>query len=58
MAVAARTEALALFFPLVISAAFVIHFDTGWTTFEREDVEFAGALLCRSRSWSGCRPSL
>ena len=31
--------------PLVVVAAFVIHFATGWTTFEREDIEFGVALL-------------
>ncbi len=45
MAVAARTAALSLFFPLVVVDAFVIHFATGWTTFEREDIEFGVALL-------------
>ena len=30
---------------LVVAVAFVIHFATGWTTFEREDLEFGFALL-------------
>lgn len=45
LAVAARTAALSLIFPLVVAAAFVIHFATGWTTFEQEDLEFGFALL-------------
>ena len=45
LAVAARTAALSLFMPLVVTVAFVIHFATGWTTFEREDLEFGFALL-------------
>ena len=31
--------------PLVVVAAFVVHFATGWTTFEQEDLEFGFALL-------------
>ena len=45
LAVAARTAALSLLMPLVVAVAFVIHFATGWTTFEREDLEFGFALL-------------
>ena len=45
MALAARTIALSLFFPAFVATAFVIHFATGWTTFEREDIEFGVALL-------------
>ena len=45
MAVAARTAALSLFLSLLVAAAFVIHFATGWTTFERQDLEFGFALL-------------
>ena len=45
LAVAVRTAVLSLFFPLVVGAAFVIYFATGWTTFEREDLEFGFALL-------------
>lgn len=45
LVVAARTVALSLFFPLVVAIAFVIHFATGWTTFEQEDLEFGFALL-------------
>lgn len=45
LAIAARTAALSLFMPLVVAVAFVIHFATGWTTFEREDLEFGFALL-------------
>ena len=45
LAVAARTVALSLLLPLVVAAAFVIHFATGWTTFEREDLEFGVAFL-------------
>ena len=45
MAVAARTAVLSVFFPMVVAVAFVIHFATGWTTFEREDLEFGFALL-------------
>lgn len=45
MAVAARTVALSLFFPLVVAAAFLIHFVIGWTTFGQEDLEFGFALL-------------
>ena len=30
---------------MVVAAVFVIHFATGWTTFERKDIEFGGALL-------------
>ena len=29
----------------MVAAAFVIHFATGWTTFEREDLEFGAAFL-------------
>ncbi len=45
MAVAARTAALSLVLSLIVTAAFIIHFATGWTTFEREDLEFGFALL-------------
>lgn len=45
MSVAARTAALSLCFPLVVAAAFVIHFVIGWTTFEREDLQFGFAFL-------------
>ena len=45
LAVVARTVALSLFLSLVVAAAFVIHFATGWTTFEREDLEFGFAFL-------------
>ena len=45
MAVAVRTAALSLLSPLMVAAAFVIHFAIGWTTFEREDLEFGVALL-------------
>ncbi len=31
--------------PLLVGAAFIIHFATGWTTFEREDLEFGAAFL-------------
>ncbi len=41
----ARTVTLSLFMPLVVTVAFVIHFATGWTTFEREDIEFEVTLL-------------
>ena len=45
LAVAARTVALSLIFPLVVAAAFVIHFATGWTTFHQEDLQYGFALL-------------
>lgn len=45
MAVVARTVVLSLFFPLVVAAAFVIHFATGWASFEPEDLEFGFAFL-------------
>ena len=34
-----------ILFPVIVVTAFVIHFATGWTTFEREDIEFGVALL-------------
>ena len=45
LAVAARTVTLSLFFPLVVAAAFVIHFAIGWTTFEQEDLRFGYTFL-------------
>ena len=45
MAVAVKTLILSLSLSLLVAAAFVIHFATGWTTFEREDLEFGGAFL-------------
>ena len=45
LAIVARTIVISLFFPLAVAVAFVIHFATGWTSFEREDIEFGGALL-------------
>lgn len=45
MPVAARTVGLSLFFPLVVVGAFVIHFATGWTAFEQEDLQFGFALV-------------
>lgn len=45
LAIAARTAVLSLLLPLAVAAAFVIHFAIGWTTFEREDLEFGVAFL-------------
>lgn len=30
---------------MLVTAAFVIHFATGWTSFEREDLEFSATFL-------------
>ena len=46
LAVVARTAALSLLMPLVVATAFVIHFATGWTSFDREDLE-SGLRWCR-----------
>ena len=53
MTVVARTVILSLCLPLLVGTAFVIHFATGWTTFEREDLEFGAAFKPR---WSCSRP--
>ena len=45
LAVAAKTVIFSLCLPLLVAAAFVIHFATGWTTFEREDLEFGAVFL-------------
>ena len=45
LVIAVRTTALSLMLTLVVAVAFVIHFATGWTTFEREDLEFGFAFL-------------
>ena len=45
LAAAARTAALSVFMPLVVVSAFVIHIATGWTSFNREDLEFGFALV-------------
>ena len=42
-----RTVILSLGLCLLVEAAFIIHFATGWTTFEREDLEF-GAIFLRT----------
>lgn len=39
-AIAARTAVLSLLLSLLVTAAFILHFATGWTTFEQEDLEF------------------
>lgn len=45
LAVAVKTLILSLALSLLVAAAFIIHFATGWTTFEREDLEFGAAFL-------------
>jgi len=47
LAVAARTVILSLGLCLLVEAAFIIHFATGWTTSERADLEF-GAIFLRT----------
>ncbi len=45
LAVVARTVILSLCLLLLVAAAFVIHFAIGWTTFEREDLQFGATFL-------------
>ena len=45
LAVAVKTLILSLALSLLVAAAFVIHFATGWTTFEREELGFGAAFL-------------
>ncbi len=45
LVIAARTTALSLILSLVVVIAFAIHFATGWTTFDREDLEYGFAFL-------------
>ena len=45
LAVLARTVFLSLGLCLLVGAAFIIHFAIGWTTFEREDLEFGATFL-------------
>ena len=45
LAVAAKTVILSLCLSLLVAAAFAVHFATGWTTLEREDLKFGATFL-------------
>ena len=45
LAIAAKAAVFSLCLSLLVAGAFVIHFAIGWTTFEREDLEFGATFL-------------